>query len=152
MSYALREDGQGWRTISGPEDLLPGETLHETEPIIVPLPLTPQEEEKIKYRIIEEAIPKRDTLLMHLRWFYIKASEERNIAPAGPALVAAQAKVLAIDIAIASMQNIFNDPRVTSTTNGDVFIALKTVYLEIFQALAISSPTTYFALKDLDPL
>lgn len=40
MSYALSSDGQGWRSVNGPEDLLPGETLHETEPVIVQLPLT----------------------------------------------------------------------------------------------------------------
>jgi len=33
MSYAVRDDGQGWRRVSGISDLLPGETYSETQPV-----------------------------------------------------------------------------------------------------------------------
>lgn len=34
MSYAVREDGQSWRAVSGPEDVGPGEFYSEAEPDI----------------------------------------------------------------------------------------------------------------------
>lgn len=39
MSYAVREDGQGWRSVSSNEDCLPGEFLAEHQPVPVE-PLT----------------------------------------------------------------------------------------------------------------
>ena len=32
MSYAIRNDGQGWRAVKGPEEVGPGETYSETLP------------------------------------------------------------------------------------------------------------------------
>lgn len=34
MSYAIRNDGQGWRAISGPEDVGPDETYSESQPAV----------------------------------------------------------------------------------------------------------------------
>lgn len=33
MSYAIRNDGQGWRAVNGPDDVGPDETYSETQPI-----------------------------------------------------------------------------------------------------------------------
>ena len=34
MSYAIRNDGQGWRSVFGPEDCLENETYSEHQPVI----------------------------------------------------------------------------------------------------------------------
>ncbi len=34
MSYAVRKDGQGWRTVNGPEDVTEDEVYSETQPAI----------------------------------------------------------------------------------------------------------------------
>lgn len=34
MSYAVRNDGQGWRAVNGPEDVGPDETHSETQPVL----------------------------------------------------------------------------------------------------------------------
>lgn len=36
MSYAIRNDMKGWRSVSGPEDVLPDETFSETQPVPQP--------------------------------------------------------------------------------------------------------------------
>lgn len=33
MSYAIRNDGQGWRAVNGPEEVGPDETYSETQPV-----------------------------------------------------------------------------------------------------------------------
>lgn len=41
--YALRADKQGWRCVTGPDDLIDGETFSDTEPEltpVVPVPLS----------------------------------------------------------------------------------------------------------------
>lgn len=36
MSYAIRNDGLGWRSVSGPQDVMADETYSEIEPVLVP--------------------------------------------------------------------------------------------------------------------
>jgi hypothetical protein len=38
MIYAVQNDGLGWRTIGEAKDLLPGETLSETKPVLTIAP------------------------------------------------------------------------------------------------------------------
>lgn len=33
MSYAIKNDGQGWRAVNGAEDILPNETFSATQPM-----------------------------------------------------------------------------------------------------------------------
>jgi hypothetical protein len=42
MCYAINSTGTGWRAIESEEDLLPGETISLTQPVLVVTP-TPQE-------------------------------------------------------------------------------------------------------------
>ena len=39
MSYAIRKDGQGWRSVSGPQAIEANEVYSETEPAPLVLPL-----------------------------------------------------------------------------------------------------------------
>lgn len=57
MSYAVRNDGQGWRAVNGPEDVGVDEWFSiDTPPDPVPLPPTPNE-------IIALSMAERDRLL-----------------------------------------------------------------------------------------
>lgn len=57
MSYAVRNDGQGWRAVSGPKDVGTDEWYSEEQPPDpVPLPLTQEE-------IITSVLVERDRLL-----------------------------------------------------------------------------------------
>jgi hypothetical protein len=96
---------------------------------------------EVKNRLLADAMTKRDVLLQHLAWMYIKATEEPDVS-----------KAQAISAAIASLQGIFTDSRVVGAIDGAVKAAVKIVYLEIFQALYAASPSAYNALKALDPL
>jgi len=117
-----------------------------------PEPPSAHDLEEIKRKLIAEGVVKRDFLLMHLRWFYTKANEEAAAAVGQPAIDAAIAKRNAINTAINSLQNIFNDPRIVAAINGDVKVAADQVKGEIGAALYAASPETYLALKALDPL
>ncbi|MFC3939632.1 tail fiber assembly protein [Pseudomonas gingeri NCPPB 3146 = LMG 5327] len=55
--YAVRNDGQGWRAVNGPEDLLPDEWYTESNPPD-PVPLPPTRDE-----LISLSKAKRDALL-----------------------------------------------------------------------------------------
>lgn len=119
-----------------------------------------------KKHLLAEAMPRRDTLLMHLSRFYTKATEEVTAAEIALAaavgqtaidaaqlvLTATEGKKQAIQAAINSLESIFNDQRVIDAIDGAVAYAVKVVYLEIFSALYQASPSTYLALKALDPL
>jgi hypothetical protein len=133
-------------------DMQPGDREATPEEVTAWQTPTPYQEEEIKRKLLAEAMPRRDTLLLHLRWFYIKAVEERAAAAPGAPLIAAQAKVTAIETAITSLQTMFNDTRVVNAIDGAVAGAVKTVYLEIFAALGAASPATFYAVKALDPL
>jgi hypothetical protein len=166
-------NGAGYAVAFGPNDdnyepgIPAGCTLYvEEDPDLTPPPPTQYELEEIKRRLLAAAIPKRDFLLMHLRWFYTKATEERaaakialDAAVGQPAIDAAQAvfnaahgKVQAIDAAITSLMAIFTDQRVIDAVDGEAKEAVQQVYLEIFQALGMASPATYYAMLALDPL
>lgn len=57
MSYAVRNDKQGWRSVNGPSDAGPDEWYSiETPPDPVPRPLTVEE-------VTADALKKRDSLL-----------------------------------------------------------------------------------------
>lgn len=129
-----------------------GAVLATPEQIAASGALTPYQLEEIKRRLLAEAIPKRDALLLHLRWFYTKAVEERAAAVGETAVTAATVKVVAISAAIESLQTIFTDQRVLDSVDGAVKGAVQAVYLEIFQALHAASLETWLALKALDPL
>lgn len=38
MSYAIRKDGQGWRAVNGPDDVMDSEVFSETPPTLVSSP------------------------------------------------------------------------------------------------------------------
>lgn len=56
MTYAINENGTGFRAINSPDDLLPGETLCNDVPVltIVPAPIT--EVEAWKFKIVVELL------------------------------------------------------------------------------------------------
>lgn len=41
MSYAIRNDGKGWRAVNGPEDVMEGETFSAEKPEPMALPSAP---------------------------------------------------------------------------------------------------------------
>jgi hypothetical protein len=100
---------------------------------------------EIKKRILADAMAKREVLLHHLRWFYVKAKEE----PDSPAK---DAKVAAISTAISSFHTVFTDPRIVSAVDGAAKLAVFIVYKEITDALKLASLSTYNAIKALDAL
>ena len=38
MSYAINQSGNGWRSINSRDDLIPGESLSDTQPVLTPSP------------------------------------------------------------------------------------------------------------------
>lgn len=102
---------------------------------------TEQEMAEEKKVLLSQAVAKRDILLHHLTWFYIKAKEVNDTVV-----------VDAITAARLSLENFFNDPRIVDSVDGAVREAIFTVYYEVFAALKAASLPTYNALKALDPL
>lgn len=152
-------NAQGYAIAYGPNDdnyvpeIPQGCSLHiEDNPDLTPPPPTAAQSLEVKKQLLATGIDKRDRLLDHLRWFYTKAKEERDVAVGETEIDAANAKLAAIMNSIDSLQNIFNDPRVVAAVNGDVKTVVITIYLEIFFALQLASPETYNALIALDPL
>ena len=50
MSYAIRNDGKGWRAVGGPEDIGPDETYSEAQP---PMPAASGDKIKAQIAAIE---------------------------------------------------------------------------------------------------
>lgn len=68
MSYAVRNDGLGWRAINGPDDVGPDESFSETEPV---LQSTPAQIEAAKVALVQKHM---DDAARDLRYDDIKTA------------------------------------------------------------------------------
>lgn len=57
MSYAIRNDGLGWRAVEGPDDCLPDETWQESQPAPVEVVPEPVVDPLAKFRQFLDANP-----------------------------------------------------------------------------------------------
>lgn len=78
MSYAVRNDGMGWRSVNGPDDVGPDETYSDTQPELKP---TPAQIEADKVAIVQKHL---DDAARALRYDDIKTACTYADEPAVP--------------------------------------------------------------------
>lgn len=112
-----------------------------------------------KLTLLAIARENRETLISRLTWLgrecdlALAAALEVSIDPENdPAVILQNSNIQAVETAINSLVNAFDDPRVVASVNGAVKQAVQIVYAEIVQAFKLAAPALYARMKKLDTL
>lgn len=134
MSYAVRNDGLGWRAVSSMDDVGPEETFSAYPP-----PELPAKHQAEKDEILTQARAVREQILNRLSGIllsYLVAGDTSHNS--------------AIETARQGLLNMTKDPRVVAATDGDsTKCAVMSVYGEIAAALAAADPASVSAFNGI---